>query len=75
MMQFDAGLFCVFHNAQIHEAHKCCESKQIGGEERYGDVVCNKTEEGRQQADADIGTCHLHTDDRLRTFRAKVLRG
>ena len=58
----------------MHEYHQDQDYQQIEWKQRYCDVIGNQPEQRRHQTGAHIGAGHLDTDNRLRFFRAEVVR-
>ena len=49
----------------VHDEHEDQDQQQIQRKQRHGDVVGDESEDRRHDAGADVGACHLYTDDSL----------
>ena len=58
----------------MHNRHKHEKEKQVDRKQRYMDVICNQSEQGRHQTGAYIGESHLYANDCLRFVSAKMSR-
>jgi len=55
----------------VHHYHKNEKCKDIYGEKRRGNVICNKAKKWRHKAASHVCACHLYSDYRLRSFSAE----